>query len=121
MNVASPLSVQQGAGPQTITDAATNINPGPANEAGQSLNFLSTNNNTALFIVQPAMSSSGTLTFTPRATGAVTEQTTVTVRLQDGGGTANGGVDTSAPQTFVIIVLGESWRAVALCRTADTT
>ena len=29
---------------------------------------------------------------------------TVTVPLQDNGGTANGGVDTSAPQTFTITV-----------------
>ncbi len=44
----------------------------------------------------------GTLTFTP-ATGA-TGSATVTVRIHDNGGTAGGGVDTSAPQTFTITV-----------------
>src|SRR5262249_61122859 len=44
----------------------------------------------------------GTLTSTPAA-GAV-GSAAVTVRLSDNGGTANGGVDTSAPQTFTITV-----------------
>ena len=72
------------------------------------MTFLITNSNTALFLVQPAISSSGTLTFTPRLTGIVTEQATVTLVLRDNGGIANGGVDFSV-QTFIIIVSGESW------------
>src|SRR5262249_32049462 len=54
------------------------------------------------FSVQPAISTSGTLTFTPApdANGSAT----VTVTLKDNGGTANGGVDTSAAQTLVITV-----------------
>ncbi|HXX61872.1 MAG TPA: cell wall-binding repeat-containing protein, partial [Candidatus Sulfotelmatobacter sp.] len=45
---------------------------------------------------------SGTLTFktAPNANGVAT----ITVRVQDNGGTANGGVDLSAPQTFTITV-----------------
>jgi hypothetical protein len=44
----------------------------------------------------------GTLTFTPafEANGSAT----ITIQLQDDDGTANGGVDTSAPQTFIITV-----------------
>ena len=42
------------------------------------------------------------LTFTPAANAFGTA--TITLRLEDNGGTANGGVDTSAPQTFVITV-----------------
>jgi enoyl-CoA hydratase/carnithine racemase len=44
----------------------------------------------------------GKLTFTPGANVAGTAH--VTVKLMDDGGTANGGVDTSAPQTFDIVV-----------------
>src|SRR2546425_8481095 len=43
---------------------------------------------------------STTLFRSPNANGAAT----VTVRLHDNGGVANGGVDTSAPQTFTITV-----------------
>ena len=61
-----------------------------------------TNNNNALFSAQPAVSPAGTLTFTPapNASGAAT----VTVKLKDGSGTANGGQDTSGTQTFQITV-----------------
>ena len=44
----------------------------------------------------------GTLTYTPAANA--NGVATVTVRLKDDGGTANGGVDTSGPQTFTITV-----------------
>ena len=52
----------------------------------------------------PSIGTDGTLTFTsaPNAFGAAA----VTVQLVDDGGTANGGVDTSAAQTFNINVTG---------------
>ena len=50
--------------------------------------------------MQPSISPAGILTFTPVAGPAST--TTVTVQLQDNGGTANGGNDKSAVQTFLI-------------------
>ena len=53
---------------------------------------------------QPAISSAGTLTFTPAA--SENGSATVSVFLQDNGGTANGGDDTSATQTFTITVSG---------------
>ena len=59
--------------------------------------------NDALFAVLPAIDpTTGDLTFTPadNASGSAT----VTVTLMDDGGTANGGTDTSAPQTFMITV-----------------
>ena len=60
------------------------------------------NTNAALFSLAPAISPAGMLTYTaaPNATGTAT----ITVQLQDNGGTAGGGVDTSAPQTFTITV-----------------
>lgn len=95
-------TVDEDSGPRAVTGWATNISPGPANESGQAVSFLVSNDNSGLFSAQPAVSSSGTLTFTPalHAYG----KATVTVRARDNGGTANGGVDTSAPQTFVITV-----------------
>ncbi|MEO8681505.1 MAG: Ig-like domain-containing protein, partial [Vicinamibacterales bacterium] len=88
-------------GAQSIAWASA-MSAGPANESGQSLNFVVSNNNNALFSVQPAVDGSGTLTYTPAANAA--GSATVTVQLQDNGGTADGGVDTSAPQMFTITV-----------------
>ncbi len=78
---------------------ATNILAGP-NEASQTVNFTVSNNNPTAFLVQPSISPSGVLTFTPVAGPAST--TTLTVQLHDDGGTANGGVDQSPIQTFLI-------------------
>lgn len=96
------LTVLEDAGAQNMLNWATSISPGPSNEASQTLTFLVSNNNNALFSVQPAVSSAGTLTYTPTANANGTA--TVTVALQDDGGTANGGDDTSDPQTFTITV-----------------
>ena len=48
------------------------------------------------------LTSDGTLTYTAAVDGNGTA--TVTVVLMDDGGTANGGVDTSAPQSFDVVV-----------------
>src|SRR5256712_648917 len=95
-------TVLEDAGPQTVSGWATAISAGPVDESGQTLNFIVTTTNAALFSAQPAVSATGTLTFTPAAgpTGAAT----VTVQLHDNGGVANGGVDTSAAQTLTINV-----------------
>jgi hypothetical protein len=90
----------QNSGAQTVNNWATNLSAGPANESGQTLSFLVSNTNNSLFSVQPSIDSTGKLTYTPAANANGTA--TVTVQLQDNGGTANGGVDTSAPQTFTI-------------------
>ncbi len=82
---------------------ATAISPGPADEAAQTVAFAITGNtNPALFSVAPAIAPDGTLTFTPAA--AASGSADLTVVLQDNGGTANGGVDTSAPVTLTITV-----------------
>jgi len=97
-----PDQTIQDPNPQSIPNWATNISAGPADESGQTLTFLVTNNNNAIFSAQPAISPNGTLTFT--AAAGTDGVATVTVRLMDNGGTALGGVDTSAPQTFTITV-----------------
>src|SRR5207249_6196158 len=87
----------------TVAGWATAISAGPANESGQTLTFLVTNNsNPGLFSAAPAVAANGTLTYTPVANANGTA--TITLVLQDNGGTANGGVNTSAAQTFTITV-----------------
>ena len=91
----------ENSGSQTVPNWATNISPGPANEINQALNFIVTNDDPSLFAVQPAIDPvTGTLTYTLAANMSGTAN--VTVQLHDSGGTANGGVDTSAPTTFTI-------------------
>jgi len=82
---------------------ASAISAGPADESGQTLTFeITANSNSAIFSVQPAVSSGGTLTFTPVA--GASGSSNITIRLRDGGGTANGGVDVSASCSFTITV-----------------
>jgi hypothetical protein len=95
-------TVLEDAGAQTFGTWATAITAGAANESGQTLNFIVSNDNNPLFSSQPAIAANGTLTFTPTANA--NGSTTVTVSLHDNGGTANSGVDTSATQTFTINV-----------------
>jgi hypothetical protein len=95
-------TIQENSPPQTFPNWATNISKGPADENGQSLGFQVTNDLNGLFTVQPAIDVTGQLTYTPALDTFGTA--TVTVRLVDTGGTANGGVDTSAPQFFVIFI-----------------
>jgi hypothetical protein len=95
-------TVNEDAGAQTVAGWASGISAGPADEAAQTLTFTASNDNNALFSVQPAISSTGTLTYTPAANANGVANLSVT--LKDSGGTANGGVDTSAAQTFKITV-----------------
>jgi hypothetical protein len=96
-------TVVKNSGAQTVPNWATNISPGPSDESGQTLTFQVTNNtNPGLFSAGPALSSTGVLTYTPAANTSGTA--VITIVLKDNGGTANGGVDTSAPQTFNITV-----------------
>ncbi|MFO1513416.1 MAG: Ig-like domain-containing protein [Verrucomicrobiota bacterium] len=90
----------QNAGSQAFTHWATEISAGPDNESDQLVTFQVSSDNSSLFTAQPAIGPDGTLTFTP-APGA-SGSATVTVTARDNGGSANGGVDTSTPQTFSI-------------------
>ena len=87
---------------QSVSQWATEISPGRASEAGQTVTFVLSHNAPGLFIVEPALSSNGTLTY--QAAPDVSGTATVQVRLRDDGGTSDGGTDTSAPQTLRIIV-----------------
>ena len=71
-------------------------------EAGQSVAFSLSVGDPSLFAVQPAIAPDGTLTFTPAAD--ISGSTFVDLVLTDDGGTANGGVDTSAGSSLSITV-----------------
>ena len=95
-------TITEDAGAQSIAAWATDISPGAADEASQTVSFSVSSDNDSLFTVQPSIDSAGNLTYTPapNANGSAT----VTVSLSDDGGTANGAVDTSEEQTFTITV-----------------
>jgi VCBS repeat-containing protein len=96
-------TVNEDAAAQTVTPWATSISSGPSDESSQTLTFNVTNNtNAGLFSAAPSVSASGVLTYTPAANATGTAAVTLT--LSDSGGTSNGGVDTSAAQTFNITV-----------------
>ena len=84
---------------QTVQKKVAAFSPGPADEAGQTVSFLVSADIPGIFAVQPSIDATGALTYQLKP-GIVTASTaTVTVQAQD-----NGGVDTSAPQTFTITV-----------------
>jgi outer membrane protein assembly factor BamB len=95
-------TVAEDSGPATIPGWATDMSPGPADEAGQGLSFRVTTTRPRLFAVPPAVAPDGTLTFTPAANA--NGKARVTVRLKDDGGRAYGGRDTSPRRTFTITV-----------------
>lgn len=103
------LVVLQNCGPQLVRGWATDISPGPPNEAGQALAFRVTTENDELFSVLPAVAPDGTLVFTPARNRSGVAR--VKLLLKDNGGTAYGGQDTSPPQRFIITVLSP-YRAV---------
>ncbi|TAN53603.1 MAG: tandem-95 repeat protein, partial [Methylococcaceae bacterium] len=95
-------TVDEDAGAQTVANWATALKAGPSDESTQTLSFSVSNDNAALFSVQPSIDANGQLSYTPAANANGTA--TVTVLVKDDGGTANGGVDQSAAQTFTITV-----------------
>ena len=114
-------TVLEDSGTHTIAGWAGSITPGPPDESAQAVTFLVTNSNSALFTAggQPAVSADGTLTYTPapNASGSAS----VTVRARDDGGVADGGSDTSAPQTFSITVTNVNDAPTAVADSATVT
>ena len=108
------VSAIEDAGVQSVAGFASNFLPGPAtatDEATQQPTYvLSQTGNTGPqsptgkleFAVAPSIDASGKLTYTaaPNSNGSAT----FNVVVVDGGGTAFGGVDTSIPHSFTIIV-----------------
>jgi hypothetical protein len=85
----------------SLPGVLTNILAGPPNETNQMVTFIVTNSNPGLFLTQPAVTSDGTLLFTPGKQGATV---TLQIKAHDNGGTNNGGVDTSASQALTLVI-----------------
>jgi len=96
-------------GVATLPSAVTAISPGAGgagSEASQTLTFVIANDHPEFFKTLPSIKINGTtgdLSFelATNANGTATLQ----IKLVDNGGTANGGVDTSATQTFTLTIL----------------
>lgn len=99
---AGDITILEDSGPYSA-QWATAISAGPANESTQSLEFSVSATNTTLFSIQPSVSASGVLSFTPAADAYGTS--TFTVTLTDDGGTANGGVN-SVTRQFTLTITG---------------
>jgi hypothetical protein len=99
------VTVQPNSGKFSQDNWAQSILAGPPNESTQSVSFQAVADRPELF-TGPAplvgISATGTLTFTPAP--GVTGTATVSVVLQDVGGTANGGLDASPSTTFTITI-----------------
>ncbi len=93
--IGADQNVEEDAGAQTITSWATGIDDGDP-ELTQALTFnIVSNTNATLFSTQPAVSSTGTLTYTPVAN----ENGSATIEIE-----LNDGLISSATQTFTITV-----------------
>lgn len=97
---AIPTIVEDGGSQSVPSFAAFNAGPGES----QSLIGYTVSNvsNPAMFAAGPNISNTGVLTYTPASNASGSVSFTVTAR--DSGGTANGGVDTSAPAQATLTI-----------------
>ncbi|HTF21296.1 MAG TPA: Ig-like domain-containing protein [Chryseolinea sp.] len=109
--------VNEGSGPQLVNGWATVLSSGPPDEALQELTFSLSNDNNALFAVQPSIDANGDLTYT--SANNTSGSAIVSVVLSDNGGTANGGVNTYTTQTFTITVAEIPQAPSCVAQTAD--
>jgi VCBS repeat-containing protein len=91
---------------QTVAGWATNVSPGPTDEAGQSVSLTVTvpDDQKSAFLQLPVINEAGTLTYQPASVIQASVAVAVNVRAKDTGGLANGGQDTSEPQQFTITI-----------------
>ncbi|WP_420387538.1 Calx-beta domain-containing protein [Roseivirga sp.] len=97
------LNVGQSSGSVSVPFFASEITDGDPDKTQQVSFNITGNDNPDLFSVAPSFASSGTLTLTPNPTKFGIAN--ITVNISDDGGTENGGVDTSADQSFKVYVL----------------
>ena len=99
----NPPSVNEDTGGQSVNAWAA-FSAGPSNEIGEAVQSYNVINvgNPGLFNVQPSVDTNGTLSYSVAANA--NGSSTFTVTVTDNGGTANGGINTSASQQFTITV-----------------
>jgi hypothetical protein len=103
MTTPTELSVTQKAGSRTVSNFVTGISTGGGiDEQNQVLSAFAVTADASFFVVQPSISSTGTLSFTPSPNKS--GNVFVTVKLTDNGGVSNGGVDATT-NIFVISIL----------------
>ena len=94
------MTVNQDSGPRVVSGWATNISIAQTGAPVTRLDFIVTNDQPGLFDSAPELGRDGTLRFTPKAGAFGTAIVQIVAR--NDGGTANGGVDSTAPRSFVI-------------------
>jgi len=103
LNSLANMTLNENVGAQTVP--LSGIGVGSADDAGQTLTITATSNNTTLIptptVTYTSPQANGSLSFTPAAYAFGTA--TITVKVQDNGGTANGGVDTVS-RSFTVTV-----------------
>ncbi|MBK9984673.1 MAG: hypothetical protein IPP15_20300 [Saprospiraceae bacterium] len=105
--IGADQSVCKNSAAQSFPGWCTMISDGDP-EVTQVVTFVVTNDNNSLFAVQPQVSSTGTLTYTPAAN--ISGLAHVSVKLTDNGGVANGGINESAIQIATITLKPDfSW------------
>jgi trimeric autotransporter adhesin len=112
------LTIMEDAPTQTVR-WATEMTAGSPAEAYQQLSFVVTNDNPALFSLQPTMFPIGLLRYAPSPNAYGTAL--VTVMLKDDGGAAFGGSDTSAAEAFRITILPANDKPLAYAQALTTT
>jgi uncharacterized delta-60 repeat protein len=112
-------TVLEDAGRQYVVAWATELSPGGLFENSQTLTFTLTTSNEALFSVLPKIDpSTGSLSYTPAVD--INGSADITVVLEDSGGTADGGSDTSIAQFFSISAMAVN-DAPSFTKGADQT
>ncbi|MCX6942928.1 MAG: Ig-like domain-containing protein, partial [Verrucomicrobia bacterium] len=115
----SQVTVARGSGAYSQSNFATNLSAGAADETAETWTFALTNTNNGIFTVQPAISPTGTLTFTPSGSSGSTGTATVSITMTDSVGLS------SAVQTLAITVASTNTAptlsAIALSGTENTT
>ncbi|MBI5773090.1 MAG: hypothetical protein HZA89_05015 [Verrucomicrobia bacterium] len=103
------------------TVSLTGIATGPANESGQTISSVTASSSNTGLIPNPNVTytagSTGSLSFTPVTSASGTA--TITVTVQDNGGTASGGVD-SVASTFRVVILPNSVRTLTVSRSSGS-
>ena len=96
-------TVIKSSGFNSFSNWATNIIPGPVNEASQTLEFITATSGDNIFTQDPSVSPTGTLSFI--VAGGTFGSATVSLYLKDDGGTLNGGNNRTDTITFNISVI----------------
>jgi len=97
------ITVNEDSPMKTVLNFVSNISKGAENERSQPVYFVTINDNNSLFSIQPYLRLTGGLIFKPAPNAHGSAH--VTAYLIDGGGTANGGQDTSQPKVFTIDII----------------